>query len=94
MGETVEEDKKGKSKKVKAEKSKLGKKEKRKGSSEQAAIASDNNVDNDEDEAEDIKVDEEEKCLIRIQNYREPVNPEITGDQLALNQSTMSKDHH
>ena len=53
-------------------------------------------IENGEGEGgdESAKVDEEEKCLIRIQNYREPGNPEITGDQLALNQSTMSKDHH
>ena len=66
MGETVEEEKKGKTKKVKAEKSKLGKKEKRKGSSEQTATATDN-IDNEEDEtAEDIKLDEEEKKETKV----------------------------
>ena len=58
--------KKNKTKKVKAEKSKVGKKEKRKGSSEQTATAMDN-VDNEEDEtAEDIKVDEEEKKETKV----------------------------
>ena len=36
-----------------------------------------------------------EKCIVRLQNYREPVNPDLTeGQAAALNTSALSKDHH
>lgn len=36
-----------------------------------------------------------EKCLVRIQNYREPVLPDVSADPaLGANVSTISKDHH
>lgn len=36
----------------------------------------------------------DEKCLVRIMNYREPVNPDASGDAAAMNTSTLSKDKH
>ena len=36
----------------------------------------------------------DEKCLVRILNYREPVNPDVSGEAGALNTTTLSKDKH
>ncbi len=39
----------------------------------------------------------DEKCLVRISNYREPVNIELSGDPANItgaNMSQLSKDHH
>lgn len=36
----------------------------------------------------------DEKCLVRLQNYREPVNHDVISEPAAVNNSTMSKDHH
>lgn len=36
----------------------------------------------------------DEKCLVRILNYREPVNPDASGEAQAMNTSTLSKDKH
>jgi hypothetical protein len=36
----------------------------------------------------------DEKCLVRILNYREPVNPDVSGEAGAINTSTLSKDKH
>ena len=36
----------------------------------------------------------DEKCLVRILNYREAVNPDVSGEAGAINTSTLSKDKH
>lgn len=49
------------------------------------------------DEDEDAQPDYasmDEKCLVRILNYRDAVNPENSIDAQAMNTSTLSKDKH
>lgn len=47
----------------------------------------------DEDPLPDYSV-MDEKCLVRINNYRDPVNPDASVDAAAMNTSTLSKDKH
>lgn len=34
----------------------------------------------------------DEKCLVRIKNYSEPTNPDMSAEAAAVNTSTLSKD--
>ena len=49
----------------------------------------------DAEERKDYYENANEKCLVKVMNYREPVNPDVSGEGApAQNASTLSKDHH